>query len=95
MKLGKPRSVVGDPTILALRRALDRERAALQSGEHSVESLKDVVFRCLPQDVFHAVFIPANETGGPGLAIAFKPAFRDYMAFVAEYVRNLAHKTAS
>ena len=91
MRVGRARLVGGDPTILALRRALDRERAALKAGKHTIDSLTNVVFRCLPQDFFHPVFLPADSASGPGLAIAFKPSLRGHMAFVAEYVRNITH----
>jgi len=94
MKIGKLNgSIASDPTILALRRALDRR--ALQAGENPTETLVRVILGCLPQDIFHPVFLPTNGTRGPRLAISFKPAFRTYLAFAAEYWASLAHKSFS
>jgi hypothetical protein len=86
--------VSGDPTIDALRRALDRHARSLDPGEHSVDALAHIVVGCLPHDIFSAVFLPANGTGCPRLAIAFKPEFRLYAAFAAEYWLSLVHKSA-
>src|ERR1700722_2204660 len=80
-----------DPTILALRRALDREAASPQVGEDPSDALVRVVQRCLPLDICNTVFLPADGTCGPRLAIAFKPAFRRYLAFAAEYWLYVTH----
>jgi hypothetical protein len=78
-----------DPTILALRRALDREAAALNAGECTPDHLVKAIFGCLPSDIFHPVFLPADGTSSPYLAISFKPAFRRYVTFAAEYWADL------
>ncbi len=93
MKVGKPKeSVASDPTILALRRALDRQ--VLQAGESPTEALVSVILGCLPQDIFHPVFLPADGTCGPRLAISFEPAFGAYVAYAAEYWASLAHASS-
>src|ERR1700728_4332826 len=90
---GSPRMELfaGDPTIVALRRLLDREAATgLERVEHPADLLCRVLERCLPLNVCNAVFLPADGTRGPHLAIAFEPAFRTYVAFAAEYWLHIA-----
>src|ERR1700730_3955885 len=98
-KLGKPRNPsqkqkeraaskgsIGDPTIAALRRTIDRHYAATGGIScHPSESLINEVFRDLPAGDVNCVFLPADGARGPCLAIALKPAFRRYVAFAAEY----------
>ena len=95
MKTGKRQSVASDPTILALRGALDGQAAALEAQESLPDGLVDVIFGCLPHDVLNPVFTPADGAFGPGLAIAFKPAFRRYVTFAAEYWVSLARRYPS
>jgi hypothetical protein len=78
-----------DPTILALRRVLDAYSVDANSREHLSGGLVREIFRCLPADVFNPVFLPADGASGPHLAITFKPAFRRYVAFAAEYWKGL------
>jgi hypothetical protein len=94
MKVGKPRSVAGDPTINALRLALNREAAALEAGEHASNQLVSVILGSLPLDVYNVVFLPADGTRGPCLAISFKPAFGRYVTFAAEYWAGLSHNAS-
>jgi hypothetical protein len=84
-------SVAEDPTILALKRALDGHAAALERGDSS-RQLVDVISSCLPPDVSNTVFLPADGTSGPHLAISFKPAFRRYVTFAAEYWAAVVHR---
>jgi hypothetical protein len=97
MKLGRPRRSVGEnPTMLRLRRTLDREAAAaLKGGECSTNHLIDAVFRCLPNDIVHPVLLPADGTGNHGLALRFSADFERCVAFAAEYWASLVHKPVS
>jgi hypothetical protein len=45
-------SVSGDPAILALRRALEREAATLKARENPADAFIRVVQGCLPLDIF-------------------------------------------
>src|SRR5271165_6917354 len=71
-----------DPTLDSIREVLDGYIASLKDGE-DMGDLVGSIFRCIPKDTFHADFLP---TRGPGLFITFKPAFRYYMEFIAEYI---------
>jgi hypothetical protein len=82
--------VAEDPTILALRRALDSHAAAFEAGDSS-HQLVDVIAGCLPVDISNAVFLPADGARGPHLAISFKPSFRRYVTFAAEYWAAIVH----
>ena len=84
-------SIARDPTILSLRRALDRKAAAVEAGKDSPDGLVSVILSCLPHDVINPVLSAADGTSSPGLAIAFKPAFRRYVTFAAEYWASLVH----
>ena len=96
MKVGKPKdSVVSDPTILSLRRALDRHAASGETRENAADGLVSVILSCLPLDICNTVFLPADGTHGRHLAIAFEPAFRRYVTFAAEYWVGLAHRFPS
>jgi hypothetical protein len=86
-------SVAGDPTIIALRRALDSEASGLNPGENLPEGLISKIFACLPKNLVHSVFLPADGTHSPCVAIAFKPSFEDYITFAAEYWANLVHSS--
>jgi hypothetical protein len=87
-----PGGLAGDPTIRSLRRDIDRHYAAtMESGEHVSNGLVGVIFGCLPPDMFNCIFLPADGARGPHLAITFKPAFRGYVTFAAEYWAGLAH----
>src|ERR1700730_5617957 len=84
--------LAGDPTIGSLRRALDDHYAAAsESGEGVSKGLVGVILNCLPLDIFNCIFLPADGTRGPHLAITFKPAFRSYVTFAAEYWAGLVH----
>ena len=89
--MGRPRSVAGDPTILALRRALDGHAAALERGDFS-DQLPNLILDCLPLDLYKSIFLPADRTSGPHLAISFKPAFGRYVTFAAEYWAAIVHR---
>lgn len=92
-KRGRPNKrglVSDDPSISALRRLLDAHYASLPDpGKCGADELVRVIFGGLPLDIFDAVFLPANGTGSPHLALAFKPAFRGYVAFATEYWLNI------
>jgi len=51
-----------DPTIAALRRALDRYATAPETGEDLTGGLVSVIFGCLPLDICNTVFAPADGT---------------------------------
>lgn len=101
-KRGRPAktktSLASDPTILALRRIIDGYAASgiPDPGERLPNHLVEAMFRSLPLDICDTVFLPANGTGSPHLALAFKPEFRRYVAFAAEYWLNVVtHGRAS
>jgi hypothetical protein len=85
------RLVTEDPTILALRRALDGHAAALERGDFS-RQLPNLILSCLQLDICNTIFLPADGTRGPHLAISFKPALRRYVTFAAEYWAALIHR---
>jgi hypothetical protein len=87
--------ISSDPTILALRRALDRHYATAKARKDTSGDLISVIFSCLPRDIFNTVFLPTDGTRGPHLAITFKPAFGAYVTFAAEYWASLIHEVGS
>lgn len=87
--------VSSDPTVLSLRRALDRHYATAKAREDASDGLISVIFGCLTRDTFDTVFLPADGTRGPHLAITFKPMFRAYVTFAAEYWASLIHDVDS
>jgi len=75
-----------DPTILALRRALDSHVGSVgDAAKHSPNLLVDLIFSCLPRDIVHPVFLPAEGTGAPCVAVSSNPDFNRYGAFAAAY----------
>jgi hypothetical protein len=86
--------VADDPTILALRRALDSHTAAFEVGDEPC-NLVDVIAGCLPNDLVHPILTPADGASPPGLAISFDPGFDRYVTFAAEYWASLAHRFPS
>jgi hypothetical protein len=88
---GPDRLLSNDPTILALRRALDREAAALNAGEGSTDHLVNAIYACLPHDFVKPVFLPASGTSPPCLAVIFSPEFHQYVAFATEYLAGFIH----
>lgn len=86
-----------DPTEAALRAALDRYAAGMAEGvtEHVTHGLVSEVLSCLPDGLFEPVLLPANGTANPRLAISFRPAFRRYVTFAAQYWAELvtAHRS--
>ncbi len=84
--------LAGDPAIVSLRRALDRHyAAAAEPREDASNGLVGVILSCLPPDIFNCIFLPADGTRSPRLTITFKPAFRSYVTFSAEYWVCLIH----
>jgi hypothetical protein len=69
----------------------DHYAAASESGEGVSKGLVGVILNCLPLDICNCVFLPADGTISQHLAITFKPAFRSYVTFVAEYWAGLVH----
>ena|ERR1700733_1947653 len=87
-------SVAGDPTILALRRALDRYAANADCGsgkEPRRDGFVDLITSHLPHNCVKPVFLPANGASPPCLAVIFSPEFHQYVAFATEYWAALTH----
>jgi hypothetical protein len=86
--------IIDDPTILALRLALDRYGATADGGsgkDPCREVFVDLITSHFPQNFVKAVFLPANEASPPCLAVIFRPEFHQYVAFATEYWAALTH----
>jgi hypothetical protein len=82
--------LIEDPTILALRRALDREAATFNSGEGSTDHLINAIYACLPYDCVECIVLPASGASAPSLALRVGKQDR-YLAFAAEYWAAIVH----
>jgi hypothetical protein len=82
--------ISNDPTILALRRTLDLEVAAFNSGEGSTDHLVNAIYACLPHDCVECIVLPASGTLAPSLALRVGKQDH-YLAFAAEYWAAIVH----